>query len=155
MYDRILAERGYLPGPYRFWLASPGFAERIEPLEEFLRHGVALDERVVELVVLVVARHWKARYVWSSHAPAAVKAGVPPAVVECIGTGTAPTFEHEADAACHALCERLLAGKDVEDALWRRAKDALGERGVNEVLGLLGLYTSVCLTMVAYRVPPK
>ena len=63
VYDRIRAERGYVPGPYQFWLASPGFADRIEPVEEFLRHGVSLDERLVEIAVLVVAKHWRAQYV--------------------------------------------------------------------------------------------
>jgi len=54
VYERILRDRGYIPGPYRFWLASPGFADRIEPVEDFLRHGVALEERQVELIVLAI-----------------------------------------------------------------------------------------------------
>lgn len=33
--------------------------------------------------------------------------------------------------------------------------DSIGEDGVNEVLGLIGLCTSVCLTMVAYKMPTK
>lgn len=61
VYDRILSERGYVPGPYQFWLASPGFSDRIEPVKEFLRHGVSLEERLVEIVVLVVAKHWRAQ----------------------------------------------------------------------------------------------
>ena len=76
VYERILRDRGYVPSPYRFWLAAPGFADRIEPLEEHLRHGVALHERQVELVILVVARHWKSQYVWTAHAPMALSAGV-------------------------------------------------------------------------------
>jgi hypothetical protein len=36
-------------------LASPGFADRIEPVEEFLRHRVSLEERLVEVAVLVEA----------------------------------------------------------------------------------------------------
>ena len=36
VHERILNERGYVPGPYQFWLASPGFADRIEPVEEYL-----------------------------------------------------------------------------------------------------------------------
>jgi 4-carboxymuconolactone decarboxylase len=155
VHDRILRDRGYLPGPYRFWLASPGFADRIEPVEDFLRHGVALDERQVEILVLVVARHWRSQYVWSSHAPAALKAGVEPRVVEAIRTGAAPRFERGEDAACHALCQSLLERREVDAALWARAQALLGERRINEILGLLGLYTSVCLTMVAYRMPTK
>ena len=155
VHARILRDRGYLPGPYRFWLASPGFADRIEPVEDFLRHGVALDERQVEIVVLAVARHWKSRYVWSSHAPAALKAGVEPQVVEAIRTGDEPQFERGEDAACHALCTTLLERREPDDTLWARLQSDLGERCITEVLGLLGLYTSVCLTMVAYRMPTK
>ena len=155
VYDRILAERGYVPGPYRFWLAAPGFADRIEPVEDHLRHGVSLDERLVEIAVLAVARHWRARYVWTSHAPAARKAGVAAGVVEAIRTDAEPGFVREDEAACHAFCRSLLAGGGVDDAGWARTLETVGEAGITELLGLIGLYTSVCLTMVAYRMPTK
>ncbi len=153
--DRILSERGYVPGPYQFWLASPGFSDRIEPVEEFLRHGVSLEERLVEVVVLVVAKHWRAQYVWTSHGPAAEKAGVDPAIVEAISVGKTPVFEKEDEAVCDDLSVALVSGTGVSDELWARAGAAIGKVGINEVLGLLGLYTSVCLTMVAYRMPTK
>ena len=155
VYDRILAERGYVPGPYQFWLASPGFADRIEPVEEFLRHGVSLDERLVEIAVLVVAKHWRAQYVWTSHGPAAEKAGVAPAIVEAIRAGAAPDFDRDDEATSYRFCAALMGGQGADDALWAEACAAFGETGVNELLGLLGLYTSVCLTMVGYRMPTK
>jgi len=155
VYDRIVRDRGYLPGPYPFWLASPGFADRIEPVEDFLRHGVALEERQVEIIVLVVARHWKSQYVWSSHAPPALQAGVEAAVIEAIRTGAVVTLAREDDALCYTFSRALLAGGGVDDTLWAKAKASLGERRINEILGLLGLYTSVSLTMVAYRMPAK
>ena len=155
VYDRILAERGYVPGPYQFWLASPGFSDRIEPVEEFLRHGVSLEERLVEVVVLVVAKHWRAQYVWTSHGPAAEKTGVDAAIVEAIRTGGKPEFPKEDEAVCYDLAAALVQGRGVDDALWARANESIGEVGITEVLGLIGLYTSVCLTMVAYRMPTK
>jgi len=155
VYERILRDRGYIPGPYRFWLASPGFADRIEPVEDFLRHGVALEGRQVELIVLAIARHWKSQYVWSSHAPAALQAGVEADVVEAIRTGAAVPLAREDDALCYAFSKALLAGEGVDDTLWAKAQALLGERRINEIMGLLGLYTSVCLTMVAYRMPTK
>ena len=155
VHERILHDRGYVPGPYRFWLASPGFADRIEPVEEFLRYGVALEERQVEVIVLFVARHWKSQYVWSSHAPAALKASVEVDVVEAIRTNAVAHFERDEDAVCYALCKALLEDHVVDDRLWAHAQAMLGERRINEIMGLLGLYTSVCLTMVAYRMPTK
>jgi len=155
VYDRILTERGYVPGPYQFWLASPGFSDRIEPVEEFLRHGVSLEERLVEIVVLVVARHWGAQYVWTSHGPAAEKAGVDPASVEAIRSGKAPDFTHDDEQICYDVSAALVSGRGLEDGLWTLALGSIGEEGFNEVLGLIGLYTSVCLTMVAYKMPTK
>lgn len=155
VYDRILSARGYVPGPYQFWLASPGFADRIEPVEEFLRHGVSLAERLVEIAVLVVAKHWRAQYVWTSHGPAAEKAGVAPAIVEAIRTGEPPVFERDDEAVCYRFCANMMAGQGIADDVWNAAVAAFGETGVNELLGLLGLYTSVCQTMVAYRMPTK
>jgi len=155
VYDRILRERGYLPGPYQFWLASPDFADRVEPVEDFLRHGVALDERQVEIVVLVVARYWKSQYVWASHASAAAQAGVESEAIEAIRTSAEPVFGRVVDSACYTLSRALLVSRGVDDSLWALTYELLGERQVNELLGLLGLYTSVCLTMVAYRVPAK
>lgn len=155
VYDRILRDRGYMPGPYQFWFAAPGFADRIERVEEFLRHQVSLDDRHVEIAVLCVAKRWKAQYVWTSHAPATTQAGVDAAAVEAIRTGREPVFAREDEAVCYAICHGLLNGDGIGDPLWERAKAVFGERGVNELLGLLGLYTSVCLTMVTYRMPTK
>ena len=138
-----------------FWLASPGFAKRVEPVEEFLRHQVALEERQVEIVVLVVARHWTAQYVWSSHAPAALKQGVEADVVEAIRIGAPAQFDRNMDTVLYRLCKTLLDRREVDYSLWAQAQQELGECRINEVFGLLGLYTSVSLTMVSYRMPTK
>jgi 4-carboxymuconolactone decarboxylase len=155
VYERIMGERGYLPGPYLFWLAAPEFTDRIEPVEEHLRYGVSLEERIVEVAVVTVARHWRAAYVWTSHAPVAVKTGVAADAVEAIRTGASPAFGREDEGVCHAFCAALLSGQGANDEVWARANETFGARGVNELLGLLGFYTSVCLTMVAYRMPTK
>jgi len=101
VYHRILSERGYVPVPYQFWLAYTGFLDPIEPVEEFLRHGVSLEERLVEIVVLVVAKHWRAQYVWTSHGPAAEKAGVDSAVVEAIRSRAVPDFAKNDELVCY------------------------------------------------------
>lgn len=155
VYDRILSARGYVPGPYQFWLASPGFSDRIEPVEQFLRHGVTLEDRLVEIVVLVVAKKWRAQYVWTSHGPAAEKIGVDPAIIEAIRAGAVPNFAQKDEQVCYEVSAALISGCSVEGDLWARAIGSIGEEGINEILGLIGLYTSVCLTMVAYEMPTK
>ena len=77
------------------------------------------------------------------------------AIVEAIRAGTAPDFDRGDEAVCFRFCAALMGGQGAYDALWAEACTAFGETGVNELLGLLGLYTSVCLTMVGYRIPTK
>lgn len=155
VYDRIMADRGSLPGPYLFWLSSPGYADRMERVEEHLRFHISLDQRAIEVVVLTCARHWKAAYVWTAHVPQALAASVEDTAVEAILNGDRPQFERDCDAVCYALCATLLPGGDITDDLWQQAHAVIGESGINEVVGLIGLYTSVCLTMVSYRKPTK
>lgn len=155
VYDRILTERGYVPGPYFYWLAAPRFSDLMEPVEKYLRYEVSFEERIVEVAVLVIARHWQARYVWTSHAPAAIKAGIGADAVEAIRTGRQPVFANDDETTCHSLCHALMNGGGVDDSLWQRAVDTFGERGIAEITGLIGLYSAVCATMVAYQVPTK
>ena len=155
VHDQILAKRGYLPGPYPFWLASPGFAEHIEPLEEYLRAQSSLPDTAIEVLVLVCARHWRASYVWTAHVPPALKAGVEQSVIDAILTGEMPASGRAEDLLCCAFCQNLLSGAAAHDTLWQRANETFGAAGVNELFGLIGLYTTVCLTMVGYRMPTK
>lgn len=86
-----------------------------------MRHGVSLEERLVEVAVLVVAKHWRAQYVWTSHGPAAEKAGVAPTIVEAIRAGDATEFEQADEAVCYRFCASMMAGQGVDDSLWVEA----------------------------------
>lgn len=78
-----------------------------------------------------------------------------PTIVEAIRAGKKPSFEKDDEALCYDVSSALVNGQGINDALWARADSIIGDVGINEVLGLIGLYTSVCLTMVAYRMPTK
>lgn len=78
-----------------------------------------------------------------------------PAVVEAIRSGAVPDFAKNDEQVCYDVSAALVSGRTLEDDLWARMLDSIGEDGVNEVLGLIGLCTSVCLTMVAYKLPTK
>ncbi|MFT5446110.1 MAG: hypothetical protein ACI9DC_001272 [Gammaproteobacteria bacterium] len=57
--------------------------------------------------------------------------------------------------ANHNAKRVVLDEQAIDDSLCAQALEALGEQRMTEVFGLLGIYTSVCLTLVAYRVPSK
>ena len=84
IHDRIAGTRGgTVRGPFAIWLRNPAIADAADRFGTILRNG-SLDQRLFELMVLMVARHWSAQYEWFAHARHALEAGLAPAVVDAI-----------------------------------------------------------------------
>lgn len=152
----ITAGRGGMRGPFWPWLRSPDLADRAQRLGEFVRFKSSLPQRLVELAVLFTARHWRAQFEWFAHAPIALKEGLDADVVAALRYGAEPRFARDDEAAVYAVCRELYAGARVSDATYETARRHLGERGVVELVGVLGYYALVSMTLNAFRVglPP-
>jgi len=75
-------------------------------------------------------------------------------VVEAIRTGRTPDFSaREDEAAVHAFASELTARRRVSEATYRRAVGALGLKAVVELVGILGYYTLISMTINAFEVP--
>lgn len=154
IHDRIKAgPRGVVVGPLRVWLTSPGLAERAEALGAFCRYGTALPPRLSELAILVVGADWRSGFEWATHAPIALAAGVPEAAVEAIRRGERPEGMDAAMAAVHDVAAELLRDRRVGEATYRRAEAALGAVALVDLVGILGYYTLICMTINAFEVP--
>jgi 4-carboxymuconolactone decarboxylase len=139
--------RGGLGGPFWPWLRSPPLADRAQKLGEFVRFNTSLAPRLFELAVLVTAQHWKAQFEWYAHAPLARKAGLGENVIAAIHAGTRPSFAVEDEAAVYDFAVELYARKRVGDAAYAAALKHLGEQGVVELVGILGYYALVSMTL--------
>jgi 4-carboxymuconolactone decarboxylase len=154
VHDAIAAgPRGVVEGPLRVWLRSPNFADRAQALGAFCRFGSSLPPQVSELAILVTAAFWRAPFEWYAHAPLALKAGFDPQVVEAIRTGTTPHLPREDQATAYALARELTETHRVSDETYDRAVAALGLPAVVELVGLLGYYTLIAMTINAFEVP--
>jgi 4-carboxymuconolactone decarboxylase len=155
VYDEIAAgPRGSVQGPVRIWLQNPDLAEVAQEYGAFCRFRRTLSDRLYEIAVLFMGARWRAGFEWHVHAPAAMEAGVEPAVVETIRRGERPDFAKEDEAAVYDLCRELLDGRVLSDATYRRALDAAGQQGVVELVGILGYYALISMTIVAFEVAP-
>lgn len=154
VHDAIVAgPRGKVEGPLRIWLLSPGLADKAQALGAFCRYGTTLPPRLSELAIITTGAFWKAGFEWAVHAPIAEKAGVAPAIVEAIRTGAAPAFAAEDEAAVHAFATELHRDHVVSDATYARAVAALGLQGTVDLVGVLGYYTLISMTINAFAVP--
>ena len=155
VYDDIVAgPRGEVVGPLGVWLWRPELADRAQRLGAYARYGTSLRPVLSELAILVVARTWGSEFEWLVHKPIALAAGVSPDAVEAIRTGRTPLLPDPAQSAVYGFCAALLRDHQVDDALYAGAVSALGEEGVVDLVGILGYYSLISMTINAFRVPP-
>jgi 4-carboxymuconolactone decarboxylase len=157
-YDQIAGgKRGAVRGPFKVLLHSPELARRVEQLGVYLRFDCVLSERIRELVIVVVARHYHSDVEWTTHAPRVAALGVSAAVLAAIGEGEAPPFDEESDRIAVQFAGEVLAGeggRPVSEAIMQDAIGAFGVEGTVELTGLVGYYTLLALVLNTFQVPP-
>jgi 4-carboxymuconolactone decarboxylase len=154
VHDAILSgPRGIVEGPLRVWLQSAQLAQHAQALGAFCRYGTSLPPRLSELAILITGAYWRAGFEWHVHAPIAIKAGVAPAIAEAIRTGGTPEFTQADEAAVYAFTRELLEKRVVSDAAYRDVEQHLGKTGAVELVGILGYYGLISMTIVAFQVP--
>lgn len=144
--------RGYqIRGPFVPLIRSPEVMLRAKAISDYLRFKNTLDQRLVEMLILITAREWTQQYVWNSHYPQALKAGLKREIADAIGDGRRPTGMAEDEETAYDLAVEILRLKRVSDASYGRAVDRFGEQGVIDLLGVVGYYNFLAIVMNTTR----
>lgn len=156
LYDKIASgPRGGVKGPFLAWLKSPAYLEKLEATGRYLRYDTLFEPRLSEFAILITARFWRSQYEWFAHAPLARKAGLSPAIIEAVRENRRPAGMAADEEALYDFCKTLHEERFVRDQIYQSALDCFGERGLVELIGLIGHYTTVSMTLNAFdlRVP--
>jgi len=153
VFRDLVAGRGTLLTPYKIWIHSPRLAAALETVGTFLNKKSSLSEREVELVICIIANHWKSEYVWTQHVRRFPRLGIPQGVIDAIRAGQAPQLDDERERAVADLAKIAMEPGGGSDEVFQRADRLLGRNGIAEVLALLGYYSSVSMAIKLHRVP--
>ena len=151
----LVAGRGKVLTPYKIWIHSPKLAAALETIGTFLNKAGSLSEREVELIICIIANHWKGEYVWAAHVKICRALGFPQSVFDAIRAGQTPQLEDERERTIYDLAKISMEPGGGSDEVFDRAEKLLGRNGIAEVLGLLGYYSSVSMGMKLHRVPVR
>lgn len=146
--------RGALVGPFVPLMRSPELMTRLQLVGEYLRFGSVLDDDLVELVILCVARAWDQDFEFGYHHPLALRAGLPGDVVDAVARGVRPTGGRPEVGLLHDLVDELQRTKQVCDATYAAAVEVLGEVRVVEAVATAGYYTTLAMVMNTACTPP-
>ena len=142
-----------MSGPFAIYLHAPTFGELAQKLGGHLRFKTSVSPRLSEFAILCTAQHWKAQYEWAMHAPMAEKQGVKPQTIRDIQAGRMPKSAPADEKAIYAFAKELYSKKRVSQPSYKRVHKLLGDAGTVELVGLLGYYAMVSMTLNTFRVP--
>ena len=137
-------------GPFFIWLHSAELLSRGQKLGLYARYQSSLPQRLSELCILMMAAHWKAAGEWVDHAPIARELGVDAEALEALRKGLPAKFKNADEAAAYELAQELLNKRDVSDATYARVKAVLGERGILDLIAVLGYYGLIAMSMKTF-----
>jgi 4-carboxymuconolactone decarboxylase len=151
--DLLSGSRTSLDGPFNAWLRSPEMGNLAQELGEYLRFRSALPRRLNELAILLTAKAWTSQFEWHLHKAAALTAGLSPAVIDDIQAGRRPAAMQADEAVVYAFSTELRQRHRVSDATYQAAVKLFGEKGVMDLVAVMGYYDLVSMTLNVDRYP--
>ncbi|WP_158774244.1 carboxymuconolactone decarboxylase family protein [Cobetia sp. L2A1] len=144
--------RGNLDGPFLAWIHSPQLANHAQRLGAFCRYATGLELRLSELAILVTAAWWKSQAEWQIHAPIAQQAGLSSQVIETLRLEQTPDFIKADEQLIYRFTRALYETRRVDEAVYAEAVAMWGESVVVELVGVLGYYALVAMTLNTFAV---
>lgn len=153
-YDLIRSTRPNVNGPFPAWIRNPELCFRIQGVSDVLRSNSTLGKRTFEMLVIVVARHKNAKYMWGAHANFAIKAGLPEKIVDDINSGVRPVFDTEKEQIIYDVADTLAASKLLPQDIYDKAVEILGYDVLIEVATDVGFYDMIAMILNTFDVQP-
>lgn len=144
---------GSTEGPFNVQLRSPEMGDLGQQFGAATRFATTVPQRLYELAIIVTARHWTAQFEWTAHHRSALQAGLSPAIADAIAVGRRPAAMQADEEAVYNFATELLQTKQVSDRTFDAAKRVLGERGVVDLISVMGWYGTVSMYLNVDRYP--
>jgi 4-carboxymuconolactone decarboxylase len=115
----------------------------LNTLSHYLRHESGMAPDVREIAILTTAREMDNQFEWTAHEPAALREGVPAEVIEVIKRRGPTQGLADTQATVIELGRQIFDKKKVDSELFARGRKLFGERGLVELVMLMGNYAAV------------
>jgi 4-carboxymuconolactone decarboxylase len=142
-----------LGGPFNVWLRSPGIGDCVQRLGEEIRFRSSLPAKLNEMAIMITARFWTSQYEWLAHCKLALQAGLDPAIAQDIAEGRRPATMDADETIIYDFSRELHQTQGVSDAIFQRARERFGERGVFDLIAVNGFYSLVSMCLNVDRTP--
>ncbi|MEA3025073.1 MAG: 4-carboxymuconolactone decarboxylase [Alphaproteobacteria bacterium] len=153
VYDTAKQSGGPVGGPYFAYIRLPKLFEAAQNLRGCLSSG-PLSRREQQIVNLVIARHWNARYPWFAQVRGALAVGIEQPVIDAINARKTPELADARERTCFAVARELLANKGLSDETYAAAEQTMGLEHLVALVATTGSFSMTCLTANSFQVTP-
>jgi 4-carboxymuconolactone decarboxylase len=145
-----------LRGPGGVSLQSPGSAEPIQRLNQYLRNDSAIKGKLFELCALIGAWEIEQQYEWSGHEPAALRAGVSQKAVDVVKFNRPVEGLDEDETVVIQMGRQILREHKLDSQLFAHAVRLFGRKGTLELAVTMGDYVlaGIMLITADHQLPP-
>ena len=142
-------------GPFNAYARSPALGVLLLQVSDFVRFNTSLPPRLSEFAIMITARQWSQLYEWRSHYPLAIKGGLDRQILVDLGVGVRPQSMKDDEAALYDFCIEMYRDKNVSDATFNAALAKFGERGIMDLIGIIGYYDLVSMALIVQKTTGK
>jgi 4-carboxymuconolactone decarboxylase len=153
VYDAAKESGGPVGGPYYAYIRLPKLFAACQNLRGCLSSG-PLSHREQQIVNLVVARHWNARYPWFAQVRGSLAVGIEQAVIDAINARKTPSLADARERTCLVAARELLANKGLSDETYAAAETTMGLDGLVALVASAGGFSMTCLTANTFAIDP-
>ena len=116
--------------------------------------GGPLSQRDQQIVNLVVARHWNARYPWFAQVRRSLSVGIDQSVIDAINAHKTPNLADAREKTCFTVAHELLANKGVTDQTYNAAEKTMGLESLVALVASIGSFSMTCMTAGTFGIEP-
>jgi 4-carboxymuconolactone decarboxylase len=146
---------GAIVGPWNAWLHEPTVGAAIWNTTKAMTRFAIVSDRVRQIVILVVGAHFDAGYELYAHGAVARKCGLSDQFVSTVVSGSRPEGMADDEGVAYDVAHVLSAGRRLPEDTYRRAIELFGQRGINELIYLVGHYCFVSVTLNGFDIPAE
>ncbi len=143
-------EEGALVGPFNPMLHFPQFGKAAWGVNVALSENTTLPKPVHELVILVTGARFSSRYEIYAHELVAESAGLSEAKIASLAAGGRPGNLTDDENIAFDVASVLTRGAQLPDSTYQAAMAAFGEKGVAEIIYLVGFYCLISVLLNGY-----
>jgi alkylhydroperoxidase family enzyme len=147
----LVDAEGRMYGPFNALLATPAIAHAFHEVGRRLRYDSSFTPRGREVAILELSTLRRCGTEWYAHSPIGARVGLTEDELNALKTGApAPTLDHS-EQLIRKVTQSLARARDVDDALYAAAVEALGEKVLVELVMLIGYFDLLATFMTVFR----